>query len=153
MDRYLFPKKLIELRHWINWRLEPDPNGGKDKKVPYSPLTGKKALVNNPSTWESFDEALQAKDKYSYNGIGFVFTTEIGYAAIDIDNCLAGDELNEIAKDVLSKTPKTFIEKSPSGKGLHILMRGKLSGGGRRNEQLGLEVYANSRYFTMSGDR
>ena len=154
MDRNLFPKEMLELRHWMCWRYVPDPNGGKDKKVPYSPLTGGKAYVNRPWTWVSFDEAVQGKQKYGYDGIGFVFTTEIGIVAIDIDDCIsAGGELNDLAKDILSKAPKTFIEKSPTGTGLHMLVHGKLSGAGRRNNDIGLEVYATSRYFTMSGDR
>ena len=34
-----------------------------------------------------------------------------------------------------------------------MLVHGKLSGAGRRNNDIGLEVYATSRYFTMSGNR
>jgi primase-polymerase (primpol)-like protein len=83
MDKHVFPKEMLAIKNWISWRYEPDPGGGKDKKVPYSPTTGKKALVNNPATWASFDEAMQAKEKY-YNGIGFVFTEEAGIVAIDI---------------------------------------------------------------------
>jgi len=101
----------------------------------------------------SFDEAVQAKQKYGYDGIGFVFTTKTGIVAIDIDDCIsAGGEINDLAKDILSKAPKTFIEKSPAGTGLHLLVHGKLSGAGRRNNDIGLEVYATSRYFTMSGN-
>ena len=152
MDKNLFPNELLALKHWICWRLEPDPNGGKDKKVPYSPFTGKKAYVNKHYTWATYDEAIKVMEKYGYNGIGFVFTTEIGIIAIDIDDCFINGELNETGKEILAKAPKTFIEKSPSGKGLHILVRGKLPGGGRRNKDLGVEIYATSRYFTMSGD-
>jgi primase-polymerase (primpol)-like protein len=87
---------MLDRKQWICWRYEPNPKGGKDLKVPYSPLSGKKAQVNNPATWASYDEAVQAMKKYSYSGIGFVFTVESGIVAIDIDNCLAGEELNEI---------------------------------------------------------
>ena len=153
MYKNAFPKELTELKNWVNWRLEPDPSGGKDKKVPISPKTGKKAFVNNPATWGTFEEAVQAMQKYNYNGIGFVFTEEIGIVAIDLDECLHADVLNDVAKDILAKAPKTFIEKSPFGNGLHVLVRGKLAGGGRRNDQLGIEIYATSRYFTMTGNR
>ena len=35
-----FPKELTALAQWICWRLEPDPKGGKPRKVPYDPKTG-----------------------------------------------------------------------------------------------------------------
>jgi len=41
-----FPKELTELRNWINWRYIPCPKGGKDKKPPFSPITGKNASVS-----------------------------------------------------------------------------------------------------------
>ncbi len=136
MDKAVFPAEMTALKQWICWRLEPDPNGGKDKKVPISPKTGKKALVNNPSTWSTFEEAVQAKEKYGYNGIGFVFTTDSGIVAIDIDDCFINGVINEVGKAILAKAPKTYVEKSPSGKGLHMLVRGKLPGGGKRSQEL-----------------
>jgi len=70
------------------------PKWRKDKKVPYSPITGKKAYVNNPSNWVSFEEAVQGKQKYAYDGIGFVFAVEIGIVAIDIDDCISAGGRN-----------------------------------------------------------
>jgi len=152
MDKSKFPKELLALACWLCWRLVPNPSGGKPKKVPISLKDGSNGQVNNPSTWGTFEEAVTAKEKYGYSGVGFVFREEDGYVAIDIDDCFTDGELNEIGKAILAKAPKTYIEKSPSGGGLHMIVKGKLPGAGRRNDQLGLEIYATKRYFTMTGD-
>ena len=82
-----YPRELAALPQWVCWRLEPDPKGGKDTKIPYNPKTGKKASSTNPQTWSTLREALAAAQKYLYTGIGFVFTREGGIVGIDIDHC------------------------------------------------------------------
>jgi len=91
MYKNAFPKEMLALKNWTCWRYEPDPNGGKDKKVPYCPKTGKRAKVDNPSTWGTYEEAIEVVKKYGYNGIGFVFSEEVGIVAIDIDDCFKED--------------------------------------------------------------
>ncbi|NLB82553.1 MAG: DNA primase, partial [Clostridiaceae bacterium] len=151
MDKNSFPKELTALKQWVCWRLEPDKKSGRDTKVPYSPGTGHRASASNPSTWGTLDEAVDAKDKYSFSGIGFVFTEDCGIVGIDIDHCLNDGKPNEVATDILSRLPPTYIEISPSGTGLHIFLRGKLPSGGNRNSKHGVEMYSSSRYFTMTG--
>jgi hypothetical protein len=48
--------------------------------------------------------------------------------------------------------PPTYIEISPSGTGLHIFLRGEMPAGGSKNSKTGVEMYAHSRYFTMTGN-
>ena len=77
-----FPQALAALPQWVCWRLEPDPKGGKDNKIPYNPKTGKKASSTNPQTWSALDVALAAAEKYLYTGVGFVFTREAALSAL-----------------------------------------------------------------------
>lgn len=51
------PFELRALPRWVCWRLEPDPDGGKPKKIPVNPRTGGNAKINAPSTWGPFDGA------------------------------------------------------------------------------------------------
>jgi putative DNA primase/helicase len=60
------------LDQWVCWRLEE--RDGKPSKIPYSPLTGKRASSTNPATWASYSEAVAAYKEGDYDGIGFVFT-------------------------------------------------------------------------------
>jgi hypothetical protein len=147
-----FPAELANLPNWVCWRLEPDKNN-RPAKVPYCPATGRKANSGNPATWSSLELALRARAQYDYSGVGFVFTEQSGVVGVDVDHCLEDGKLNKTASDILAKLPPTYIEISPSGQGLHIFLRGALPAGGNRNAKNGVEVYAKSRYFTMTGKR
>jgi primase-polymerase (primpol)-like protein len=153
IDKNIFPKELRELRQWLNWRSERDEKSHRSVKVPYNPITGYKASTTNPETWGTLEQALESKEKYLFTGIGFVFTSESGIIGIDIDNCIINEKLNDVATAILEKLPPTYIEISPSGKGLHIFLMGKLPSGGNKNSKTGVEMYGTSRYFTMTGNR
>ena len=150
-----FPKELTALKQWICWRLEPDPKGSRDNKTPYCAHSGKKASSTNPETWTDCATALAAKEKYFYTGVGFVFAKGDGIVGVDIDHCLDPEtgEPNQIATDILAMLPPTYVEVSPSGTGLHISLKGEMPEGGCRNTRTGVEMYAHSRFFTMTGRR
>jgi hypothetical protein len=147
-----FPPELAALPQWVCWRLEPSDKG-RDTKIPYNPKTGNKASSTNPDTWTTLEMAQQAVQHGGYTGLGFVFTREAGIVGVDIDHCIDPDTgaLNDIAAAVLEKLPPTYIEISPSGTGLHIFLRGAMPEGGSKNSKTGVEMYAYSRYFTMTG--
>ena len=153
INKNAFLPELAALPNWVCWRLEKDAKKNRDAKVPYSPKTGKKASCSNPFTWDTLDEALYYAEKYMFSGIGFVFTEGCGIIGIDIDHCIENGALNETAADIISTLPPTYIEKSPSGTGLHIFLRGQIPTGGNRSSKTSVEMYAKSRYFTMTGDK
>ena len=47
-------QNIRDLRQWLCWRIEE--RDGKPTKVPYSPLTGKKASATDPQTWASYQK-------------------------------------------------------------------------------------------------
>lgn len=153
MKNNTFPCALSALRQWVCWRSERDDKSHRNAKIPYNPATGYKASPTAPETWGTLDQALEAKDKYLFSGIGFVFTAESGIIGIDIDHCLTDGQPNEVATAILAKLPPTYIEVSPSGSGLHIFIKGQLPGGGNKNSKTGVEMYGSHRYFTMTGNR
>jgi len=99
-----FPKELANRKQWICWRLEPNTKDGRDSKIPYNPLTGRKASSTNPNDWSTLDDAIAAKEQYLYTGLGFVFAKSGGLVGIDIDHCRDKNtgELSDTAKDILS---------------------------------------------------
>lgn len=148
-----FPNELAALPQWICWRLEPDTKSDKPRKVPYDPKTGRKASSTNPQSWATLAEAVAAKDKFLFTGVGFVFTEAGGIVGVDIDHCRNEDgSFNETAQAILDKAP-SYTEISPSGTGLHIFFRGVMPGKGNKNSTSGVEMYASARYFTMTGNR
>jgi len=147
-----YPKELAALPQWVCWHLEPDPKGGKARKVPYNPMTGRKASSTDPKSWVALEQAEVAQQQYHYKGLGFVFTAEGGVVGVDIDHCVEQGALNQIASEIIRRYP-TYTEVSPSGTGLHLFYRGTMTAKGNKNSDTGVEMYAHSRFFTMTGYR
>ena len=154
MDRIAaeFPAALQQRKQWVLWRLVPREGNGKDTKVPYQP-SGKSADSTNPSTWSDFPtvQAAFIRDT-SFSGIGFVFADDDPFVGIDLDKCRdpATGDVEPWAAAVLPRF-STYAELSPSGKGFHIIGRGKLPKKGRRKDLI--EMYESGRYFTVTGER
>ena len=60
------PAYLKKYRGWCGWKYEERKH--RPTKVPYNPLTGTHASVNQPDTFTDFDSAMKVAD--SYDGIG-----------------------------------------------------------------------------------
>ena len=134
--------------NWVVWRYED--RGGKRTKVPYNPATCTLAKANDPSTWAAHDAAASALQQHSYDGLGFMFSGS-GLVGIDLDHCVNSDgSLTPLAEEVV-RLAGSYTEYSPSGQGLHIIGEGQTPPGGNRNQALGLEMYSEARYFTMTG--
>ena len=139
------PSELRELNNWCLWKYE-DVGAKKPTKVPYS-IKGDLANVNNSSTWASFEECCLVFDRGGYSGIGFVFSDEQNYSFIDLDDT-EGDKVAQERQIKVFKEFDSYSEVSPSGKGLHIIVKGKIPQGRRRSH---IEIYSSQRYATMTG--
>lgn len=146
-----FPQELKNRKQWVCWRLEPDKDGGKPKKMPINPVTGKGAMSNNPQTWTDYQTAFAAYEKYGYTGIGYMFTKNDGYVGVDVDHCYDPETavFNETAAAILAKNP-TYAEFSPSGDGIHLFFKGRKPSGSSKNTENGVEMYESGRYFTVT---
>lgn len=152
------PHELKDYGYWCLWKYEKFEGRNKPTKVPYNPRTGGKAMSNNPDTFTSFQEAVNALERGSFSGLGVgVFD---GLCAIDLDNCLSEDGTpSTLAVDVFS-TMQSYTETSPSGRGVRIFFRapGFTYDKDRyytMNASLGLEVYissATSKFLTVTGN-
>lgn len=146
----MFEKIPLEMRlfnQWVVWRFE-DTECLKPTKVPYSALNGKHADVNKPETWSNFDEAVSAAASGIYSGIGFVLTNNDPYTFIDLDDTKGNKE--ELDRQLsIFKEFESFAEISPSGNGLHIIIKGSIPSGRKRSN---IEIYSDSRFMTMTGN-
>lgn len=126
------PKELRALKQWVLW----DKN-----KVPHQ-VDGKKADVTDPNTWATFDSVIKSLDGFA--GLGFVFSSGDPYSGIDLDN--GGNTEAQLA---IFNAMDSYSEISPSGLGLHIIVKGIVPSGARKDKT---EVYSSNRYFTMTGN-
>lgn len=138
---------MRDLRQWLCWRVEE--RGGKPTKVPYNPITGEKADSTNPNTWTGYKKAVEACKEQGYDGIGFVFTPGDDLCGVDLDGCLDSKtgEVESWAREIVEEL-NSYTEVSPSGTGIHVLVRGKLPEG--RNRKGRFEAYDRGRYFTVT---
>lgn len=139
------PHELQALRQWLVWKLE-DTDDGKPTKVPYNPRTGYLASTTDPTTWGTFAEACNMAFN-GYNGIGFVFTRNDPYCGIDLDSTDDVEAFNRQLK--IYEMMESYSERSPSGKGLHIIVKAALPHGRKRAS---IEIYSSERYFTFTGN-
>src|SRR5215204_2271305 len=139
---------IRDLRQWICWRSEE--RDGKLTKIPYSPLTGSRASSTNPNTWAGYSEAVAAYKKGGFNGLGFVFNKMDEFVGVDLDHCLHPEtgEVEPWAREIIDELD-SYTEVSPSGTGVHILLRAELPDG--RNRKGPVEIYSHGRYFTVTG--
>ncbi|MGI9297786.1 MAG: hypothetical protein ACR2QC_07800 [Gammaproteobacteria bacterium] len=139
--------ELAQHDQWVCWR--EVGRQGKKTKLPYRP-DGRMASVTDPSTWSSFQAVTSAFiDSADINGVGFVLSKSDPYIFVDLDKCIKDGKLATWA-DLLVRQIDSFTEISPSGRGIHIILRGSLPGRSRRKGQI--EIYDRERYFTVTGD-
>lgn len=148
------PGELIDFAQWVVWKAEPKKKKDgtvKITKVPYNPKNGLKASNQKSSHWGTFDQAVKAYRSGKFDGIGFVFTKNDPFVGVDLDGCYDDNgKLTHEAK-VAVATLKSYTEKSPSGKGLHIIVKANLRGPGRCDHVNGREMYQDGRFFTITG--
>jgi RecA-family ATPase len=142
------PAEMRQRPQWIDWRYEHRAGTSKPTKVPYSPRSGNHADVTNDATWGTYDEALAAHASGNFDGIGFVFSANDPFVGIDLDDA-DGDVDAKAIQDRIYDEFESYAELSPSGKGLHIMLRGSVPQGRRRGK---VEIYSTDRFFTMTGN-
>jgi len=150
------PDELKALAQWVVWRREG--RNGKMTKVPYDAKTDERASTDEAETWSTFEQATNSLARTEdYDGIGFVFTAEDPYVGVDLDKCRDGKtgHVQPLAQEIVNGLA-SYTEVSQSGRGLHVLVKGKLPGKGKRKVVEGVggvEIYDTGRYFAMTGIR
>lgn len=141
------PSELKSSVRWVVWRYEE--RNGKPTKVPYDARRGTRAASDDPQTWCSFEEAVRAHESSTtYAGVGFMLGD--GWTGIDLDKCRSAETgvIEDWAVKIISEMD-SYTEVSPSGLGIHILIRGHLPKGRKRTGRI--EMYDRLRYFTITG--
>ncbi len=149
-----FPAALIQRPQWLCWKLLPPTEPGKKpRKVPVNPMGCEPASTTDPSTWSSFETAAKCFLAHpQIAGLGFVFTENDPFVGVDLDKCCdpSTGEIEPWAEEIIDEL-SSYTEFSPSGTGVHIIVRGDLPPQGRRKGNI--EMYDSGRYFTVTGAR
>lgn len=94
----------------------------------------------------------EAAGRHLHEGVGFVLDAGDPYVGVDLDGCRHPEtrELAGWAAEIVELLG-SYTEVSPSGSGVHIILRGELPPGGRRR-QGAIEMYDAGRYLAWTGD-
>ena len=130
------PELMRSQRRWVR----------ADGKRPVMP-DGLPASSTDSSTWSSFAEVQRGA------GDGFGIMLGGGLGCYDFDNCLDADgRVSERVRGLLQRIrPESvvMVERSVSGRGLHVFVEAPESRGFRRD---GFEFYSRGRFIRVTGD-
>jgi primase-polymerase (primpol)-like protein len=143
------PHELKKRPQWVTWRFARQ--GEKWTKHPYNPRSeaGRKASSTDLMTWSRFETVFDACTSGDYDGVGFVLSSGDPYTGVDLDGCRdpKTGELAAWAAEIVRELD-SYTELSPSGKGLHIVVKGKVP---KALKLPRIEMYSMERYFTVTG--
>lgn len=140
LDR--IPKELKNLPQWVVTMA--------DSKIPLDALSLSNASSTDSQSWSPYRIAQTRVVNNKGSWLGFVFNNN-GIVGIDIDTGVDEDGfMTELASDIISKCG-SYTEKSKSGRGFHVLLKGDIPFKGKNNRN-GVEIYKQSRFFIMTGD-
>lgn len=144
------PDEIKSLHRWVTWDWIWSV---KQSKWTKPPLQANKMLASSTDskTWTTFQVAyLLGRNRA---GVGFMLGEDVGIVGIDLDKCRNPDtgEIKPLQAEIIRQL-NTYAEVSPSGTGVKLLCRGKLPEKCRKaNHDLGIEMYCDKRYFTITG--
>jgi primase-polymerase (primpol)-like protein len=136
-SREVIPVDMRRLPRWVRWNR---------RKIPLT-VTGETASSTNEATWSTYPQTRKAAVGW---GMGFVLNGD-GIVCLDLDNCLSEGVPSDVARELIDLAGGTYVEVSPSGRGLHIWGRAALSQGRCviwRGQSV--EIYPDGRYMTVT---
>jgi len=147
----MVPDELIRYKQWVNWlffiKLNRQP-----AIVPINPNTGTFASVSDPSSWGSFDIAIQrARTDRRVGGIGFVLTCEDPFVCVNFSHC-RNPETGTIDPIVMAQIARldSYTEVVIDGTGVHVIIKAALPEKGFR--WASVEAYDRGRFFAFTGN-
>lgn len=153
--RTAVPDEMKKRPNWVVVKTWWNAEKSKYNKRPVNCNSdnGEYAESDNPETWTTFDNALKYLKEKGGTTIAYALDGKDNISCIDLDRCYdENGQPTALAKEVLSKCGKTYVEKSVSGNGLHIF--GKTSGMDIRtfSKDGDLEFYQKEHFIAMTGD-
>lgn len=145
------PDEIRGSKQWVMWKKETKKDGSLGK-VPYQP-NGKRARSNDPSTWFKLETVITVfQDVGGFDGICWMMPIEPSdILFIDIDGCIKEGKIEDWA-DADIKLFNSYTERSQSGNGIHILIKGKKPIQRCRKWESPYEIYDCLRPCYLTGD-
>lgn len=146
------PPEMLARPNWVIVRTRKNEEKGKLDKFLISPVTGKFAEIDDPSTWTDFDTACKYASEHGGVSLAYALDDKANICCIDLDHCVTEKGFSALAYEAIQKSGKTYSEYSVSRSGLHIF--GTTGGMELRSfsKDGDLEFYQKSHFITVTGD-
>ena len=97
-----------------------------------------------------YEEAVNAAHKHGHDGVGFVLSPQAPWSVVDLDGVI-NSETGEVAPWAVALVDgaDSYTELSPSGTGLHIIVKAKL--GFKKKGKPPVEIFSQGGYVTVTG--
>ena len=152
------PVFLQGLPHWVVWKVFTEKPDGRFDKVPICPRSGHKVNHLDKDNQMTFEDALQAHQGSSGDGIGISLTSEpvahndagesLYLIGVDLDKVEGCAEKLQAAREI-GKSIGSYAEVSPSGTGIRIFALSKEPVG--HGQSPSGEMYNAGRFLTVTG--
>lgn len=141
-----WPADWAARQRYLPWQARPRRNG-RTGKCPVG-RDGRPCDPLEPRGWRSWTDALACVARGEADGVGLVVTPALRLTVLDLDDCVTPAGLTPAAQAVIEEFAGSYVESSPSGRGLHVLVRGACPDGWRRRP--GLDVITTG-FVTVTG--
>ncbi len=128
---------------------EPIWLASNPEKRPISVITKKPAQWKKPEQLATFDQVHSYINGRTDFYPAFVLKEAHNVVFIDLDDCFDGETVKTYAKEILAQTGNAFAEKSRSGRGLHILVGGRIPKCCKTSK---IELYGSNKVVTLTFD-
>jgi len=141
------PQEMKSKPNWVCHR----------NKVPVDAKNGKNASCADATTWSDFETAVAYANANDL-GLGYQFSADDDIVGVDIDHCYVNGKIEDAKIMEILAMANSYMEFSPSETGIHIFVKGIWDVQDNRhkakiNNDIGIEVYAGARYFTVTGNK
>jgi putative DNA primase/helicase len=145
------PEPLRGAKRWCLFKIIRQPDGSL-KKIPVT-IRGTMARSDNPADWSTLLEVSKAIRYQVGQSPAIARGSDYPLQVLDLDHCIDDrGNLSPLGVKIVSRAEGTYIEKSVSGRGLHILMWADAKDY-PCNPVPGLEIYGGApRFIVMTGD-
>lgn len=143
------PETMAQAAQWLLWKRVPGKPGRKDRKVPYwvggTPRSDQLDTEEDCARLTTLSVAMAYVRQHpgEYAGLGFALNR--GWQGVDLDDV----ELNGTTDLVEALKAVTYVELSPSGKGVHAIGFGE-SFSPLASNGSGIEAYSSGRFFATT---
>lgn len=154
------PAVLKNTPTWVGFMITDE-----GKKIPIDPnptANGQYARINKPTTWGTFEDAINAVAGGLCEAVGYALTKEAGLIFLDLDchtnKCSSEEEKKQLEAQYKSLYTSvshydSYLEQSQSGMGVHLLAKGNLLEGIKSGSSAiaPVELYTENRFVIMTG--